>query len=127
MQNDSKFKSPFLIETAEKIKVIDNKTYLFEELDKLPEFAGGIQNFKKQILRNFEMPNVEDEIKGKLIVEFSISKDGFIYNLIIIKDAGFGSVENLVKAIKKTTRWKPGEKNGNKVNSKYQIEIDVKN
>jgi hypothetical protein len=102
---------------------VENQIYTFEELDKLPEFAGGINNFESLITKNFQTPKVENEIKGKVITEFTIYKDGGIGNFKIIQDVGFGCGEELIKVIKKLPRWKPGEKNGMIVNSKYQTEI----
>ena len=113
-------------ENLKKLKITqenENQIYTFDELDKLPEFAGGINNFEKLITKNFQTPKVENEIKGKVITEFTIYKDGEIGNFKIIEDVGFGCGEELIKVIKKLPRWKPGEKNGMKVNSKYQTEI----
>ena len=64
-------------------------------------------------------------IKGKVIAEFTIYKDGRVGNFKIIEDVGYGCGQELIKVIKNSPRWKPGEKNGMVVNAKYQTEIIV--
>ena len=105
---------------------IENQIYTFEEVEKLPEFAGGLDNFKKLILKNYQYPSdVEEEIKGKLVVEFTIYKDGSTGNFNILEDVGFGCGKELIRVIQRLPRWIPAEKNGKAVNTKFQTDLKL--
>ena len=112
--------------SEEEKQKIENQIYTFEEVEKLPEFAGGLDNFKKLILKNYQYPSdVDEEIKGKLVVEFTIYKDGSTGNFNILEDVGFGCGKELSRVIQRLPRWIPAKKNGNAVNTKFQTDLKL--
>ena len=66
-------------------------------------------------------------IEGSVIAEFMVDKNGYIYNLKIIKGIGYGcdeEVERVVSAMNKLSeRWIPGKKDGKNINVIYTIPV----
>ncbi|POS00548.1 TonB-like protein [Flavobacterium croceum DSM 17960] len=111
--------------SEEEKQKIENQIYSVEELDKLPEFPGGIDKFYNNIKLKFQYPDVQEEIKGKLVVEFTIYKDGSTGNFNIIEDVGFGCSEELIRVIKILPRWIPAQKNGKSVNTRFKTDLKL--
>ncbi|MCL9806698.1 STMP1 family protein [Flavobacterium amniphilum] len=72
--------------------VEDNTVYSSAGLDYQPEFPGGLQKFGLYISENYNLPNVKG-LKGKVIVEFVVEKDGSLGLIKVIRDIGFGTGE----------------------------------
>ncbi|GAB3723334.1 energy transducer TonB [Flavobacterium koreense] len=101
-----------------------DKVYNSSEVDEKPEFVGGMEKFYKFTAKNFNVPSGEG-IKGKIIVEFIIEKDGSITNINVIQDIGYGTAEETISFLKKSPRWKPGKKNGEIVRTLYRLPITL--
>lgn len=105
---------------------IENDTiYKFSEVDVKPEFPGGIEQFYKFVGRNYNMPKA-DNINGKVLVEFVIEKNGAITDIDILQDVGHGSGEEVIRMLKKSPLWKPGEKNGVPVRTLFGFPISIR-
>jgi protein TonB len=103
----------------------NEKIYNNVELDKKPEFKGGIEKFYKYVGKNFQVPNVKG-LKGKIIVEFVIEKDGSVSNFIVIQDIGFGTSEEITRVFKKCPNyWQAGIKDEKIVRSLYNLPITI--
>ena len=111
--------------SEEEKQKIENQIYSVEELDKLPEFPGGIDKFYNSIKLKFQYPDVQEEIKGKLVVEFTIYKDGSTGNFNIIEDVGFGCSKELIRVIKILPYWIPAQKNGKSVNTRFKTDLKL--
>ena len=55
----------------------DNQIYNTAGIEVKPDFPGGIQKFYQYVGKNFRVPE-EDGIKGKIIVQFVVERDGSI-------------------------------------------------
>ncbi|WP_395045159.1 energy transducer TonB [Flavobacterium sp.] len=104
---------------------LDNNIYNTAGIDVLPEYPGGIQSFYNFIGKNFIVPEHKDFKGGKVIVSFVIEKDGSITDIIVIKDAGFGSAEEAIRVFKLAEKWKPAEQNGKIVRCSFVIPISM--
>jgi protein TonB len=103
-------------------------SYTSVELDKLPEFPGGIEKFYQYVGKNFEKP--EQLVAGTIIsvhVAFVIEKDGSMTDIKVIRNPGFGLGNEAIRVLKSLkTKWTAGIKNGNKVRTEYVLPIKVK-
>ncbi|WP_367331402.1 energy transducer TonB [Sphingobacterium multivorum] len=86
-----------------------------------PEPPYGTNGFKNWIVKNYKIPTAAKKAKvnGKLMIVFTIEKDGRLSNFQITKDIGFQTGETLIELIKKSSPWKPGYQNGRAVKSGY--------
>jgi protein TonB len=103
-------------------------SYTSVELDKLPEFPGGIEKFYQYVGNNFEKP--EYLATGTTIavhVAFVIEKDGSMTNIKVLRNPGYGLGNEAIRVLKSLkTKWTPGIKNGDKVRTEYVLPIKVK-
>ncbi|SFB27871.1 TonB protein C-terminal [Flavobacterium swingsii] len=97
--------------------------YKIDDVDIKPEFPGGMEKFGRFMVKNFRFP--DERIKGKVISVFVIEKDGYISEIEIIQDAGYGTGEEYTRVLKKSPKWKPGKKNGSPVRTKYMLPLNL--
>lgn len=90
------------------------------------EYPGGSMALKKFISTHIEYPQTafDNNIVGKVIMQFIVEKDGSVTHISPIKDIGGGCAEVIAKAIKLTSnRWKPALVNNIPVRSYFRIPI----
>jgi periplasmic protein TonB len=109
-------------------EVIDNNIYSSAGIEVQPEFPGGWGKFGQYVTRNFHTPEVDQDLKGRIFVEFVVEKDGSLTDIKVIRDLGFGTGAEAVRMLKNAPKFKPGEQNGKKIRVKYSLPImlDVK-
>jgi len=103
-------------------KVINNTT----ELDKLPEFPGGINKFYNYVGNNFEKPEIEGTKTFRIYLSFVIEKDGSMTDIKVKKDPGFGLGREAIRVLKSLrTKWSPGMIGSKPVRASYNLPITV--
>ncbi|MCO4291432.1 energy transducer TonB [Solitalea sp. MAHUQ-68] len=97
-------------------------TFIHAEV--MPEYEGGFQKMFKFIGRNMHYPSmaVENEIQGKVTVQFIVDKDGSIYDAAVLKGIGGGCDEEAVRVVK-LLKFKPGRQNGQPVKVRFSLPI----
>lgn len=97
------------------------------EVDKFPEYPGGIKKFYVYAQKNFIIPKEikEKKIKGKVFISFVVERDGNITNIKVIRDMGYGTKEEAEKLLKKCPKWNPATINGKIVRCEYNLPIIV--
>lgn len=101
-------------------KLINNTT----ELDKLPEFPGGIHKFYNYVGNNFEKPEIEGISTLRVYVSFVIEKDGSMTDIKVLRDPGFGLGKEAIRVLKSLkTKWSPGIINSKPVRTSYNLPI----
>lgn len=109
--------------------VLENETsdtiFLFAE--KMPEFPGGPIAMKKYLQQHFQYPPeaLELRLDGKVIVEFTILKNGKIQDIEVVQSI-YPAVDNeAVKVVSSMPAWIPGEHYGKKVNVRYRYIVHM--
>lgn len=102
----------------------DGKVYESGDLDVPPTFPGGITEFYNFVGKNYRVSK-SAKLKGRVVVEFIIEKDGSLSNLTILKDIGSKSGKEALRVLKKSPKWIPGETNGKVVRSKFTLPISI--
>jgi protein TonB len=96
------------------------------ELDKMPEFPGGIHKFYTFVGNNFEKPEIEAITTFRIFVSFVIEKDGSMTDIKAIKDPGFGLGKEAIRVLKSLkTKWSPGIIDSKAVRTAYTLPIVV--
>ncbi|MBF6607786.1 MAG: energy transducer TonB [Flavobacterium sp.] len=119
--------------TAQKLREEEIEEYVEEtqtdvrnttEIDKKPDFPGGIAEFYKFVSANYNLP---DSFKGagRIIVMFIIEKDGSISNSEVIRDAGEGTGPEALRVMQLAPKWIPGEDKGEPVRVLYSLPISI--
>ena len=96
------------------------------ELDKLPEFPGGIKKFYTYVGNNFEKPEIEGMSLIKVYVYFVIEKDGTMTDIQVKRDPGYGMGKEAIRVLKSLkTKWSPGMIGSKPVRTSYNLPIVV--
>ena len=97
-----------------------------EKVDKMPEFPGGINEFRTKFTKVFRSDKVKyDKRLIRTIIIFYVEKDG---NLSEIKAYGGNQSLNdeAIRAITKIKdKWNPAEIKGEKVRSKFNFPLSM--
>lgn len=97
------------------------------ELDKMPEFPGGMSKFYTYVGNNFTRPELDAERTLKVYVSFVIEKDGSITDIMVRNDPGYGVGKEAIRVLKSLkTKWSPGILNGKPVRTAYNLPITIK-
>lgn len=101
---------------------------LYEVVDKMPEFPGGIEAMWKFINANLQYP-VEVQkrgIQGKVIIQFIIDENGSTTQPDVIRSVDPLLDKEAIRIVKLMPKWKPGMLEGKPVEVKYTIPITFK-
>ncbi|MBE9667110.1 TonB family protein [Mucilaginibacter boryungensis] len=77
-------------------------------------FPGGMDNFIKYIKTRLKYPElaVSNAIEGTVQIAFSISKDGSLIDIKVLRGIGYGCDEAVINILKNSPKWKPSISNG---------------
>ncbi len=105
------------------VEVEDNSVQTYVE--QMPVFPGGEEALLKYLRDHINYPPmaVENEIQGKVIVDFVVGKDGKIRDIKVVKKLGFGCDEEALRVISSMPPWNPGKQNGRAVNVSYKVPV----
>ncbi len=96
-------------------------------LDTFPEYSEGAEKFDEDFNGAFN-PSVTEDVKGKILIEFIIEKDGSLSHLKVLRNLGNQLGNEVIKTIQSLKKWKPATRNKKTVRTKYivPIAIDIK-
>jgi protein TonB len=104
-------------------EIVDNNVYSSAGIEVQPEFPGGPAGFAKYVQKNYRTPEVEQDLKGRVFVEFVVEKDGSLTDIKVIRDLGFGTGAEAIRMLKNAPKWKPGVQNGKTIRVRYSLPI----
>ena len=97
-----------------------NNDPIFYTAEKPAEFPGGTGGWSNYLMKNLDrnLPNRNKAVPGKYTVKlnFIVSKDGDVENVIAENNPGYGTASEAIRVIEKGPKWIPAEQNGKKVN-----------
>jgi periplasmic protein TonB len=100
---------------------IDSLTYneYYRSADTMPEYPGGKIEMVKFFMSNFNF--VEPEASGKIIIEFTVNKEGQMEDFKIIRSLIEILDNEAIRVMKLMPKWKPGKCGDEAVNVKLVI------
>lgn len=106
--------------------ITENTIITSSELDKMPEFPGGINKFYSYVGNNFEKPELDSDAMIRVSVSFVIEKDGSMTDIRVLKDPGYGLGREAIRVLKSLkTKWSPGILDGKPVRTAYNLPITI--
>ncbi len=109
-------------------KAVSKPTALLKD-QKEPIPQGGMSALKVFIEQNLKYPQeaIDTKTKGTVVLEVTISANGAIKNIIIIKSVGHGCDAEAMRLITTGPNWLPAVENGVAIEEKRQVKIKFKN
>ena len=88
----------------------------------MPEFPGGMEAFKKFMLKNLRQPDLNEGEKVVVRVQFVVDKEGAINNVVVLQSGGRLDGE-VIRVVNKMPKWKPGLQNGKLVPVYFSLPV----
>ncbi|MCF6132359.1 energy transducer TonB [Flavobacterium wongokense] len=108
-------------------KTGDDKARTTNELDRLPAYPGGIDEFYKYVGKNIDKPEVDEHLSSiSVIMSFVIEKDGSMSEIKVMRSSDKNLEREAIRVLKALkVKWSPGYKDGEKVRTLYVLPIKV--
>jgi periplasmic protein TonB len=92
-----------------------------------PEFPGGANEFTKYLHINLQKNLCVDlrQFSDSVLVQFTISKDGSLRDVSVIKGLNDEIDAEVVKFIYRSPPWKPGKRYGRPIEVHYTVPISL--
>jgi len=100
------------------IDSLTNKEY-YRSADTMPEYPGGKMEMVKFFMSNFNY--LEPEATGKIIIEFTVNKEGRLENFKILRSLIEILDNEAIRVMKSMPNWKPGKCGDEKVDVKLIV------
>jgi TonB family protein len=91
----------------------------------MAEPVGGHRYFKKYLEEKLRYPEqaFEQNIEGRVTVQFTVEPDGILSDFRIVKGLGYGCDEELIRLIKEGPAWSPSKSNNRPVKEKVKVRL----
>lgn len=101
---------------------------IYNVIDQMPEFPGGIDKLLQFINDNMKYPSKAqmEGIQGRVIVQFIVDEDGYIMEPNIVRNIEPSLDNEALRLIKMLPQWKPGTLKGKAVKVKYTVPVAFK-
>ncbi len=98
---------------------------IFVAVEQPAEFPGGQPALMKWLNNNIRYPEAaqQNDIQGRVVVNFVVEKDGSIANVKIAKGVDKDLDREAIRVVKKMPRWQPGKNNGVAVRSYFNLPV----
>ena len=112
-------------EISEKQESRATESEVFQVVEEMPEFPGGMGECMKWLGQNIKYPTKAKEkgTQGRVIVQFVVEKDGTITNAVVVKSIDPELDTEALRVVNSSPKWKPGKQKGKAVRVKYTLPI----
>ena len=110
---------------------VNDKLYNFADCDRRPTFMGSpdpksfLTRWVYQYLK-YPKAALDNGVQGRVIVEFTIGKDGKLYDVHVVRSASEALDDEALRVIKASPKWKPAQVKGVNVNSVMSVAVDFR-
>ncbi|OAQ39114.1 hypothetical protein A5893_10615 [Pedobacter psychrophilus] len=108
-------------------KTIDanGQTIKYDELEKLPEFNGGLPAFGSFLGRNLRYPPKarDNNTQGRVILSFVVDKEGKLVDIKILKGVAEDIDNEALRVMNLSPKWIPGTQRGKPIRISYTVPI----
>lgn len=101
---------------------------VFQVVEEMPEFPGGMAECMKWLGQNIKYPAEAKEkgVQGRAIVQMVVEKDGTITNAKVVRGVDPLLDAEALRVVNQSPKWKPGMQKGEAVRVKYTLPIMFK-
>ena len=91
---------------------------------KNPDYPGGLMEFMKYFSTNFNYPNdLKIAEPLRLAASFNVTKEGTLSDIKVLKGHSPEVDNEIIRVLKASPKWIPGEKDGKKVDAQMTLPI----
>lgn len=98
---------------------------VFEVVEEMPDFPGGMKALMEYLSQNIKYPAEAHAkgIQGRVIVSFIVKKDGSISDIKVVRSVDPYLDKEAERVIAAMPAWKPGKQRGQAVNVKFTVPV----
>jgi protein TonB len=115
-----------IVQEAEKPK--EEETKVFDVVEQMPSFPGGMGALMQYLSSHIKYPVVAEEngIQGRVICTFIVERDGSITDTRVARSVDPSLDKEAVRVINSMPRWIPGKQNGTACRVKFTLPVTFK-
>lgn len=127
MANEPERMTQIAVETADDPQQSEDDK-IFTAVEQQAQFPGGLSAMMKYLSSNVHYPESaqQNNIQGRVIVQFVIKKDGSIGEVKVIRGVDESLDAEAIRVVKAMPRWEPGKNNGLPVSYWFVLPISFK-
>ena len=110
---------------AQKTVVSQTNQKVFDTVEQMPEYPGGMQAMIEFLQANMKYPEdaAKQKVEGRVMVQFVVETDGSISDVHVAKQV-FPSLDaEAIRVVQAMPKWTPGKEKGKVVRVKYNLPI----
>jgi TonB family protein len=108
--------------TTDSIRPVKNDEKVLDGIvEEMPQFPGGDEALMEYMKKNIRYP--DECVQGRVIVSFTIEKDGSISGAKVIKSVSQEADKEALRLVNNMPKWIPGKQLGEPVRTKYTIPV----
>ena len=116
--------STTLTEEIQATPTIDQDDPVFQVVEQMPEFPGGMGECMKWLQANIKYPKEGDKgVQGRVILQFIVEKDGSITDVKVVRSVSPDLDAEAIRVASAMPKWKPGMQRGKVVRVKYTLPV----
>lgn len=107
------------------IHVADATDQVFEVVEEMPEFPGGMQAMMEYLAKNIRYPAKAHKanVQGRVITQFTVGKDGAIRDAKVVRSVSPELDAEALRVISAMPNWKPGKQGGKAVACHFTVPV----
>ena len=116
------------LEEAMKAEASQSEVEIFQVVEEMPEFPGGMQKAMEFIGKNIKYPVAAQEakIEGRVIVQFLIGSKGDVSEVEVVRGVSPELDAEAIRVISMMPKWNPGKQRGKAVNVKFTLPVSFR-
>ena len=110
---------------AQKTVVSQTDPKVFDTVEQMPEYPGGMQAMIEFLQANMKYPEdaAKQKVEGRGMVQFVVETDGSVTDVHVAKQV-FPSLDaEAIRVVQAMPKWTPGKDKGRVVRVKYNLPI----
>lgn len=110
---------------AQKTVVSQTDPKVFDTVEQMPEYPGGMQAMIEFLQANMKYPEnaAKQKVEGRVTVQFVVETDGSVTDVHVAKQV-FPSLDaEAIRVVQAMPKWTPGKDKGRLVRVKYNLPI----
>ena len=103
----------------------DENDEVYQVVDQMPEFPGGMEALEAFIKDNIQYPDSakNNNMQGRVLVSFVVNKDGSIADPVVIRSADHIFDDEAITVIRSMPNWIPGKLHGETVRVQFTVPV----
>ena len=110
---------------AQKTVVSQSNQNVFDQVEEMPEFPGGMPALIEFLQTNIKYPKdaIKQDVGGRVMVMFVVETDGSISNVRVARKVFPSLDKEAVRVVKAMPKWKPGKEKGRPVRVNFTLPV----